>query len=139
MVSVEATIAPETSFVPSLAADASVSMASAVVFSLAVALSLPAIFNFLWRSMFSSTTMLLSTNNPTASAIPPKLIMFKLISLAYIRLKVAITDTGIETEIITVAQKSLRKRYSTNMAKIPPITAADFTLSIACLMNTLWS
>ena len=52
VVSVEATIAPETSFVPSLAADASVSVASAVVFSLAVPLLVPATSNFMAIDIF---------------------------------------------------------------------------------------
>ena len=80
--------------------------------------------------------MLLSTNKPIASAIPPRLIILRLMSLPYIRLKVATMDTGIEIEMMIVGQMFLRNRNSTNIARIPPIIAADFTSEIALVMKT---
>ena len=43
-------------------------------------------------------------------AIPPNDIIFKVISIPYIILNVAMTDTGMEREIIAVAQKLRRKK-----------------------------
>ena len=92
VVSVEAKIAPATSFVPVTAASN---------------LLMPSLRQ---RSMFSNTTMALSTNRPMASAIPPNDMMFKLISAKYIMLKVAITEKGIEMEIISVGMMLRRNR-----------------------------
>ena len=50
--------------------------------------------------MFSRTTMELSRSIPTPRAIPPKDIMLSVRSAPYIRLKVAMTEMGIEKEMI---------------------------------------
>ena len=121
VVSVAATTADATSLVPLRAASRMFSPCS-----------------FL-RTMFSSTTIELSTSMPTASAIPPRDMMFSDTSLRYISRNVPITETGIATPVIVVARESLRKPYSTMMAMMPPRIAAFFTSSTADEMNRDWS
>ena len=106
VVNVDATTAVLTSFAPSLAAtkvDLPISRCLAI---------------------FSKTTIELSTNIPIPNAIPPKDMILRLTPLPYIRLNVAITDTGMEIEIIKVIQILRRNRYSTKMASKPPMIPA---------------
>ena len=91
------------------------------------------------RAMFSSTTMALSTSMPMASAIPPRLMMFRVMLALCISMKVAITDTGIATETTAVVQALRRNRYSTKIASRPPNRAAPVTPLMAWRMNTDWS
>ena len=56
-----------------------------------------------------------------------------------IMLNVAITETGIENDMMTVAQKFCRKKYRMMMARMPPMTAFDMTSFTACVMNVDWS
>ena len=60
------------------------------------------------RTMFSSTTMLLSTSSPTASAMPPSDMMLSVMSEAYIRTKVPMTEIGIARPMMNVARASRR-------------------------------
>ena len=89
--------------------------------------------------MLSSTTIELSTSIPMPSAMPPSDMMLRVRSVEYMRLKVATTDTGIEIEMITVAQTSRRKKNSTRMARMPPKMPALMTSLTAWRMNTDWS
>ena len=75
--------------------------------------------------------MALSTNKPVAKAIPPRDIILRLMPLPYIMLKVAITETGIDSEIMSVGIIERKKRYKINIANKPPINAADFTSLMA--------
>ena len=52
--------------------------------------------------MFSITTMALSMSIPAPKARPPKVMMLMVRPLKYIRLKVAIIETGIEMLTISV-------------------------------------
>ena len=117
VVSVAAMTAPETSAVPFLAASRVLSPCS------------------LFRKMFSSTTMALSTSMPTASAMPPSDMMLSEISFAYISKKVPMTEIGIATAMIEVARESRRNPYSTIIARMPPKIAAVVTSLIAEAMN----
>ncbi len=53
------------------------------------------------RKMFSSTTMELSTNIPTPSARPPRLMMLRLTPAASMSAKVPTTEIGIASAIAT--------------------------------------
>ena len=61
------------------------------------------------RTIFSRTTMELSTINPIPSASPPKLIWFNVRLLKYKRPKVAISEIGIESAIIKVVEPFRKK------------------------------
>jgi hypothetical protein len=91
------------------------------------------------RTMFSSTTIELSTSIPTASAMPPSDMMFNDTLLIYISRNVPITETGIAMPVIVVARESLRKPYSTMIAIMPPRIAAFLTSSTDDEMNFDWS
>ena len=62
------------------------------------------------RKMFSVTTMALSINIPAPNARPPKVMMFMVSPLKYIRLKVAMMDTGMATLTIKVVLTRRKKR-----------------------------
>jgi hypothetical protein len=92
VVSVEAVTAFPTSLAPSRAA-----ALTSFPFSLCLA-------------MFSRTTIELSRSIPTPSAMPPSDMILSVRSAPYIILKVAMTETGIDIEMITVDQKLPRKK-----------------------------
>ena len=102
VVRVEAVIARPTSEVPTRAASTSSSPSSRL------------------RCTASRTTMALSTNRPTPRVRPPNDMMLSEISATYMRKKVAITDTGIETEMMRVFLSERRKKKSTTIASRPP-------------------
>ena len=89
-----------------------------------------------WRKMFSSTTIELSTNMPTPSASPPKLTVLSVKPLKYISAKVAMTEIGIATPMISVEVRLRRKNSSTNTASTAPASAALSTLRIDARMNS---
>ena len=62
------------------------------------------------RAMFSSTTMALSISMPTANAIPPRLMMFNVMSKTSISTNVASTETGMVAVTISVLRTCFRKR-----------------------------
>ena len=55
-----------------------------------------------WRSMFSSTTIELSTSMPTAKVMPARLITLMLRSKRYMKKKVPITEMGMATATVRV-------------------------------------
>ena len=65
--------------------------------------------------------------------------MFSVVPVWYIRKKVATTEIGIETPMIRVLRRSLRKKSSIRMAKKPPIRALTSTSRIEASMNRDWS
>ena len=83
--------------------------------------------------------MELSTSIPTARAMPPSDMMFSEMSLVYISRKVPMTETGIAMPTMVVERESRRKPYNTMIAKMPPTSAAFFTLSTAEEMKRDWS
>ncbi len=82
------------------------------------------------RMIFSSTTMALSTINPTPRAKPPKLIWFSVRSLKYNNAKVAIIDIGMDTAIMKVEDPFLKKIYKITTANSAPHMAELCTLSM---------
>ena len=102
VVIVDAVIAPATPFAPSIAAST---------------LDLP---SFLSLKIFSITTIALSTSIPIPSASPPIESIFKLISIKYIHINVAITEIGIDKPTINVGLKSFKKINKTIIARIAP-------------------
>ena len=88
--------------------------------------------------MFSNTTMALSINIPTASAMPPRLMMFSVMSKASISTNVPSTEAGMVAVTISVLRTSFRNRYSTSTANNAPMMAADCTSSMAAVMKSAW-
>ncbi len=83
-----------------------------------------------WREMFSSITMALSSNSPTPSASPPRLITFSVRPAAPIIAKVAMTASGIERPMTKLLRRLPRKASTTSIASVPPrIAAADTDLT----------
>ncbi len=117
VVRVEATTADATSVVPSLADWITLRPCS------------------LFRTMFSRTTIELSTSIPTARAMPPNDMMFNDMSFMYIKRNVPMTDTGIAIATVAVARESRRKPYRTKIAINPPRIAAVRTASTADEIN----
>ena len=120
VVSVDEVIAPLTCEVPSMAASLT---------DIPVSRSL---------KMFSITTMALSTSIPAPSASPPKVMMFRLRLLKYIRLKVAIIEIGIEILTIMVVPMRRRKTKITIIASTMPIMAVSSTSLMALLIKVPW-
>ncbi len=92
VVSVDAVTAMPTSLAPSRAADSTFLPLSRC------------------RAMFSRTTIELSRSMPIPRAIPPSDMIFSVRLVPYIRLKVAMTETGIDSEMMIVAHRSRRKK-----------------------------
>ena len=113
MVAEEARIAPQTSLAPSYDAWNG---------------SFPI---FRCRSMFSRTTMALSTSIPTAKEIPARLTTFRFRPKIHRKMKVPITLIGIAVATITVEERLRRKTSSTKMASAPPIAMFCLTSPIA--------
>ncbi len=120
VVNVEAVIAPPTSAVPLIAESRTL-----------IPLSL-------FLNIFSITTMALSTSIPAPSASPPRVIMFMVRSLKYIKLKVAITEIGIATLTINVEPILRRNTKRITTASKIPIKAVCCTSPTASLMNFPW-
>ena len=64
--------------------------------------------------------MALSTNMPTPSARPPRVIKFNVKPLKYISAKVATIEMGIVVAMMAVLGMFLRKNRSTHIARAPP-------------------
>ena len=90
------------------------------------------------RKIFSMTTMALSTSIPAPSASPPKVMIFRLRPLKYIRLKVAMIETGMDMLTIMVVPIRRRKRNTTKMASVIPIKEVFSTSLMALLMKIPW-
>ncbi len=98
------TIGKNTAIVVSVAATTALAT-SVVPFRAAARMLSPCSF---LRTMFSRTTIELSTSMPTASAMPPSDMILSETSLTYISRNVPITDTGIAMPVIVVARESRR-------------------------------
>jgi hypothetical protein len=83
--------------------------------------------------------MELSTNIPTPRVMPIRETMFILIPPKFIREKVATTDTGIATEMISVEGMLRRKNSRTSTASSPPCQAARATLPMEFMIWVDWS
>ena len=102
VVSVEERTAPQTSFVPRSAATLGDS-------------PMPRC-----RSMFSSTTIALSTTIPTAKLSPAREITFRFRPVSHIATNVPITEIGMATATINVGRGLRRKSSSMTTASEPP-------------------
>jgi len=102
VVSVEATTAPDTSRVPMRAASCRLRP------------------DWRWRTMFSITTIALSTIIPMPRARPPKVIWFSVSPEKNSRPKVAVIEIGIARAMIPVVDPFRRKRYRIRTASNPP-------------------
>ena len=121
VVAVEANTAPQISLVPSRAAWYAF---------------LP---SFRWRSIFSNTTMELSTSMPTAKEIPARLTTLKLRLLSHRKMKQPMTEIGIASAVVSVDLTLRRKVISTVMASMPPIRTFCFTRLMAVMIYGLSS
>ena len=91
------------------------------------------------RAMFSSTTIESSTTMPVASARPPSDITFKDSPKRSMKKNVVISETGNDSETISVLRAWPRKKKITRIASTPPISASLRTSESASRMNTDWS
>ena len=103
VVSVDASIAPATSDAPTAAASSGVQPVSSRL-----------------RTMFSSTTMALSTIIPTPSASPPKVIWFRVRPPKYSSAKQAMIEIGMDTPMMAVLVRLRRNRYRISSASSDP-------------------
>ena len=76
--------------------------------------------SFLRRTMFSITTMELSTNIPTPRAKPPKDMMFMVTPVKYIMAIANIRLIGMDTAITMVGFMSFKNNIRTKIASNPP-------------------
>ena len=121
VVKADATNAPHTSTVPSCAASNGF---------------LP-IFKCL--SIFSKTTIALSSNIPTAKEIPAREIVLRLLSILFKTIKVATILIGIAAETTAVGKNERRNSRSVMIAKTAPIAMFCCTKSMAPWIYPLWS
>ena len=93
------------------------------------------LFSFRRLNTFSTSTIALSTNEPIAMAIPPRLIVL-MVSPSTFRVRMAtITASGMVISEIMVVRTFIRKRSSTITTKIPPSYRDFCTLSIELLIK----
>ena len=81
------------------------------------------------RSMFSSTTMLLSTVMPMAKAIPAREITLMVRPVISSPINAAMAHSGMPTTPANVARPDLRNRNITRVAKAAPIPRLVQTLA----------
>jgi hypothetical protein len=81
--------------------------------------------------MFSSTTMALSTNMPTAKEMPARLTTLRVRSKIHRKIKVPTAEMGMATTVVKVEEMLLRKSRSTTRASNPPMTTLRLTRSMA--------
>ena len=116
VVAVDARTAPQTSLAPSYAA----------------------VYEFLpifrWRSIFSRTTMELSTSMPTAKEIPARLTTLMFRPRIQRKIKVPMAEIGMATAVATVDLILRKKSRRTAIASKPPIITFCFTRSIAVVI-----
>ena len=89
------------------------------------------------RKMFSMTTILSSTTRPTATAIPPSVMMFREISCQFKKIAAMSNDNGIETIAMIVARMFRKNNRTASDAKRAPSNpsltsvATDSSISFA--------
>ncbi len=81
--------------------------------------------------MFSSTTIAASTTMPTAKAMPASEMTFSVRPSADIATKLAMIETGMAMETISVARHERRNISKTPAARRPPTQMFWITRSIA--------
>ncbi len=116
VVAVEARTAPHTSFVPSYAASKAL---------------LPVLR---CRSIFSSTTMELSTSMPTANEIPAILTIFRFLPISQRKTKQPMAEMGMAMPVIIVALTLLKNIRRTQIASRLPMRILRLTRFVAVLI-----
>ncbi len=90
-------------------------------------------------SMCSIITIASSMISPTAAAIPPSVMMLKLIPRTPSRSEVAASTPGTARSAISVTRQLRRKMSSTKQASATPISTASRTDDADSWMSSLWS
>ena len=84
---------------------------------------------FRWRSMFSRTTMELSTSIPMAKEIPARLTTLRLRWKCQRKMKDPTADTGMARAAVSVVRILRRKSSSPQMASMPPRRTLFFMIA----------
>jgi len=92
-----------------------------------------------FRNTLSSTTIESSTTRPTARARPPSDMTLNDSPKRYMMMKVASTDTGSDTPMMSVERRSRRNAKITRIASSPPCHAESTTSWIELSMKRDWS
>lgn len=91
------------------------------------------------RSMFSSTTMVLSTNRPSTSAMPPRVMLLMLCPVAMSNNTPVSTESGSTVTAMNDDRTSPRKSNSTSTTNTKPPAPAHASPPIASRTYALWS
>ena len=86
------------------------------------------------RKMFSMTTMASSMRMPIDSDSPSIVMLLNVNPMKSMNQKVATTDVGIATALMSVERKSRRKKRMMITARMAPNTRSNFTSLIECSM-----
>src|ERR1700756_3205410 len=96
-------------------------------------------FSPMWRWTFSIVTVASSTNRPTASANPPRLIVLIVWPRALKTAMEAKMDNGIEIAMMIVLRQSPKKIRIMTAVSIAAIAASRTTPLMDSITNTDWS
>ena len=91
------------------------------------------------RITCSTITIASSMISPTAAAMPPRVMMLKLMSIARSSSTVEASTTGTVSAAITVTRRFRRNRSSTSPARTIPTRTASRTLVDESTISRLWS
>ncbi len=91
------------------------------------------------RAMCSIMTITSSISRPTAAAMPPMVMMLKLMPATLSTSTVAASVAGTTRMAIRVTRQLLRKLISTIAASTRPISTASRTLAADWVTSSLWS
>ena len=86
--------------------------------------------------MFSTSTMASSTSSPTATAMPPRVMVFTVTPNARKISSVAMIDSGMAVRVMTLVRTLARNRNSTRNTQMVPSRMASMTLSTAVRMKS---
>src|ERR1700722_8915073 len=92
-----------------------------------------------WRSMFSMTTVPLSTRIPIANANPPKVMVFSVCPVRLMNKTAVMMDNGIAARMITDRRTLPRNMMITSAVRPAAMQALRSTLFSAPFTNTDWS
>ena len=91
------------------------------------------------RVMYSSMTTISSTTSPTAAAMPPSVMMFRLSPSAISNRAVEASTAGSRMATTSTKRRLRRNTYSTRPASRVPIRMASRTLEAAARTRSDWS
>ena len=92
-----------------------------------------------YLSIFSTTTIALSTSIPMAAASPPRLIMFRFIPIIFMKMNDIRRATGKMTAVTSVMRSFRRKSKSISTVSSAPMRMASLTLFTDLLMKSVMS